>query len=622
MSQTPERHEFQAEVKQLLDLVVHSLYSNKDVFLRELVSNASDALDKLRFERVANPELGSGELAIRIEVDAEKRTLSISDSGIGMSRDEVVRNIGTIAKSGTKEFLAALKDAQRKDAPPELIGQFGVGFYAAFMVASKVTLLTRRAGEAGATLWESEGGGAYTIADGEREACGTTVTLHLHPHDDEQGLRDYTSDDVLRDIVKRYSDFVAYPIRLGDKTLNSMKAIWDRPKSEVTDGEYEEFYKHISHDWTAPLRTIPVKMEGTFEAYALLYIPGRAPFDIYNPEMKRGVQLYVKRVFVMDECRELLPPYLRFVKGVVDAHDLSLNVSREMLQKDRQIQTIRKQLVKKTLGTLEEMKKESPADYLKLWGELGPVLKEGLLGRDDHDKLLDLVLAASTAHETELTSLEQYVSRMKDGQDSIYYLAGTSADSVARSPLLEAFRDKGYEVLLFADPIDELWLDQPQKYADKPLVSIARGDIQLGSEDERKKAADALEEKKKDLGDLLSCLRVHLQDEVKEVRLSSRLTSSPVCLVGDEHDPSPRVLKMLEQLGREPEKVKRVLEINPEHPLVGKLRAIFAEDSADPRLGLYASLLLGQAHLAESGQVPDPAAFSKVLGDVMLRAVE
>ncbi|MCA9586326.1 MAG: molecular chaperone HtpG, partial [Myxococcales bacterium] len=528
----------------------------------------------------------------------------------------------TIAKSGTKEFLAALKDAQRKDAPPELIGQFGVGFYAAFMVASKVTLLTRRAGEAGATLWESEGGGAYTIADGEREACGTTVTLHLHPHDDEQGLRDYTSDDVLRDIVKRYSDFVAYPIRLGDKTLNSMKAIWDRPKSEVTDGEYEEFYKHISHDWTAPLRTIPVKMEGTFEAYALLYIPGRAPFDIYNPEMKRGVQLYVKRVFVMDECRELLPPYLRFVKGVVDAHDLSLNVSREMLQKDRQIQTIRKQLVKKTLGTLEEMKKESPGDYLKLWGELGPVLKEGLLGRDDHDKLLDLVLAASTAHETELTSLEQYVSRMKDGQDSIYYLAGTSADAVARSPLLEAFRDKGYEVLLFADPIDELWLDQPQKYADKPLVSIARGDIQLGSEDERKKAADALEEKKKDLGDLLSCLRVHLQDEVKEVRLSSRLTSSPVCLVGDEHDPSPRVLKMLEQLGREPEKVKRVLEINPEHPLVGKLRAIFAQDSADPRLGLYASLLLGQAHLAESGQVPDPAAFSKVLGDVMLRAVE
>ncbi len=392
-----ERREFQAEVKQLLDLMVHSLYSNKDIFLRELISNASDALDKLRFEQLTRAELaGGGELRIRIEPDRDTRTLSIIDNGVGMARTEVIKNIGTIARSGTKEFLSAVKEAHRKEVPPELIGQFGVGFYSAFMVADQVTLLTRRAGEPGATLWQSSGDGAYTVADAEREQPGTTVTLHLKPVDTEQGLRDFTDDGVVRDIVKRYSDFVAYPIRMKtwkqresgsseskvyeDETLNSMKAIWDRPKAEVTEGEYREFYRHISHDWNDPLRTIPVKIEGTIEAYALLYIPAKAPFDLYSQEMKRGLQLYVKRVFVMDECRDLLPPYLRFIKGVVDAHDLSLNVSREILQKDRQIQIIRKQLVKKVLATLEEMKRDAATDYLGFWAELGPVLKEGLLG--------------------------------------------------------------------------------------------------------------------------------------------------------------------------------------------------------------------------------------------------
>jgi molecular chaperone HtpG len=624
MTQTVERFEFQAEVKQLLDLMVHSLYSDKDVFLRELISNASDALDKLRFEQLTRADLASaGERHIRLEADREKRTLSIVDNGIGMTRDEVVRNIGTIARSGTKEFLGALKQAQKDALPPELIGQFGVGFYSAFMVADKVTLVTRRAGQELATRWESTGDGSYSISEAARDHVGTTVTLELKPVDTEQGLKDYTAPEVLRSIVKRYSEFVAYPIKLGEETLNSMKAIWDRPKGEVSESEYKEFYRHIAHDWSDPLRTIPIKMEGTIDAYALLYLPARAPFDLYSAEMKRGVQLYVKRIFVMDECKDLLPPHLRFVKGVVDAHDLSLNVSREMLQKDRQIQIIRKQLVKKVHATLEEMKRDAAADYLKFWTEFGPVLKEGLLSPEaqERDKLLDLTLAGSTASSTELTSLEEYVGRMKEGQDAIYYLTGASRDALARSPLIEAFVDKGYEVLLFSDPVDELWLERAPRFRDKPLRSIGRGDVQLGSEEDRKKSTEALEEKQREYSDLLACLRVHLQDDVKEVRLSSRLTSSPVCLVGDEHDPSPRLQKLLEQLGQKSEKVKRVLELNPGHPLIPKLQAVFATDQADPRLELYAKLLLGQAQLAESGQVPDPSTFTKVLADVMLRAV-
>jgi len=640
MTQPAQRREFQAEVVQLLDLMIHSLYSNKDIFLRELISNASDALDKMRFEQLTKTELGpAGEFHIRIDCDREARTISVIDNGIGMTRDEVIHNIGTIAKSGTKEFLAAAVRADKTDLLPELIGQFGVGFYSAFMVADKIVLLTRRAGEDTATLWESTGDGTYSLSEVDREQHGTSVTLHLKPEDSEQGLRDYTSGYVVKEIVKRYSDFVAYPIRmkawraqgedtsqvkvLEDETLNSMKAIWDRPKGDVSEDEYREFYRHISHDWTDPLRTIPVKMEGALEAYALLYIPGRAPFDLYNAEMKRGVQLYVKRVFVMDECRSLMPSHLRFIKGVVDAHDLSLNVSREMLQKDRQIQVIRKQLVKKVYATLEEMKRDSSAEYLQFWAEFGPALKEGFLGYDaqDEDRLLELVMAASTAHESELTSLEAYVGRMVDGQDAIYFLTGASKEAIARSPLLEAFVAKGYEVLLFSDPIDELWLERAPKFKGKPLQSIARGEVKLGSEDERKKEAEALDEKQREFGDLFSCLRVLLQDDIKEVRLSNRLTSSPVCLVGDERDPTPRMQRMMEQLGKKPEKVRRILELNPSYPLIPKLQAIFQENSADPRLKLYADLLLGQAHLAESGQVPDPAAFSKVVEEVMLRAL-
>jgi molecular chaperone HtpG len=637
MTETAERHEFQAEVKQLLDLMIHSLYSNKEVFLRELISNASDALDKLRFEQLTKSEIAGGELHIRIDADRAQRTLSVVDNGIGMTRAEVVKHIGTIAKSGTKEFLAAVKEVERKELSrelPQLIGQFGVGFYSAFMVADKVELLSRRAGEARATRWESTGDGSYSISESEREQPGTTVTLHLKGDLD----RDYLDDEVVREIVKRYSDFVSYPIRmrvwrqkpegssqvktLEDETLNSMKAIWDRPKGEVSENEYREFYRHITHDWNDPLRTIPMRMEGTIEAYALLFIPSKPPFDLYSPEMKRGVHLYVKRVFIMDECKDLMPPHLRFVKGVVDAHDLSLNVSREILQKDRQVQIIRKNLVKKVLATLDELKRDDAKEYLEFWSSFGPVLKEGLLHDvDEKDKLIDLLLASSTASATELTTLEQYVARMKEGQDVIYYLTGVSQESVARSPLLEAVTAKGYEVLLFSDSIDELWLERAPKFKEKRFQSIGRGEVELGSEEERKAASESLRAKEEELRDLLSCLRVHVQEEIKEVRLSARLTSSPVCLVTDEHDPSPRMQRLLEQLGQKPPKIKAILEINPNHPLIPKLQAIFKESPADPRLKLYAELFYGQAQLDDAGQLRDPATFSKALGDVMLRAV-
>ena len=615
-----ERHEFQAEVRQLLDLMVHSLYSNKDVFLRELISNASDALDKRRFQRLTGALAGdAGDLVIELQPDTAARTLTIRDTGIGMSRDEVVKNIGTIAKSGTREFLAAAK--ARTDAP-ELIGQFGVGFYSAFMVADRIELVTRKAGETTATKWVSTGDGAYTLEDTTRDETGTSITLHLKAVDEEHGLRDYTQDAVLDDIVKRYSDFVAYPIKRGDQTLNSMKAIWDRPKSEVTEDEYKQFYKHLAHDWTDPLRSIPIKIEGTLEAYALLYLPAQAPWDLFSPEMKRGLQLYVKRVFVMDECKELMPPYLRFVKGVVDAHDLSLNVSREILQKDRQIAVIRKQLVKKVLATLDEMKRDAREDYLKLWASFGPVLKEGLLAPDaDKDKLLDLVVAATTHDAAQPTTLADYVARMKDGQDAIYVLAGSSGDAVRRSPLLEGFTSRGYEVLLFSDPIDELWLDRELAFQGKPLRSIARSDVQPGTEDERKAAADKLEEKRRELRELLVCLRAAIQDDVKEVRLSARLTSSPVCLVTDEHDLSPRMQRLLEQLGQTTTKARPVLELNPAHPLLPKLEAIFAASSTDPRLAATARVLLGQAHLADTGTLPDAAAFTSALDELVLRAL-
>lgn len=619
MTTTPERHEFQTEVQQLLDLMVHSLYSHKDIFLRELISNASDALDKIRFEAVTRPELSpSGELEIRLEADPTARTLSVVDNGIGMSREEVVGNIGTIARSGTKEFLKAVRESQGQGLPPELIGQFGVGFYSSFMAAERITLVTRRAGEETASRWESTGAG-YTLEDAERDGPGTTVTLHLKPKDEEDGLRDYTDEHVLRDIVKKYSDFVAYPVRVKGQTLNSMKAIWARGKDEVTEDEHREFYKHISHDWSDPLTHITVHIEGTFEARALLYIPSQAPFDLWRESGYRGVQLYVKRIFIMDDCKELLPPSLRFVRGVVASDDLSLNVSREILQQDRQIQAIRKHLVRRVLGALREMKEGDPDKYRTFWKEFGAVLKEGMLAFEEgHDRILELVLAASTFAPAGLTSLGDYVSRMKEGQEAIYYMTGPSPAAVERSPQIEMFRDKGYEVIFFTDSIDELWLRMPREFGGKKLVSAAKSDVAPGSADDKKQAEEQRLEQEEGFKDLLMTLRAKLQDDVKDVRLSSRLTSSPACLVGDESDLSPHMAELLRRTGQEVPKVKRTLELNPTHPLLPKLQAL---DKNDPALAQYAELLYGQAILAEGGQLPDPAAFSQRIAELLLRVV-
>jgi molecular chaperone HtpG len=602
--------------------MVHSLYSHKDIFLRELISNASDALDKIRFEAVTRPDLlPSGEPEIRLEADAAARTLSVLDNGIGMSREEVVQNIGTIARSGTKEFLKAVRESQSQGVPPELIGQFGVGFYSSFMVADRITVVTRRAGEETATRWESTGEG-YTLEDAERDGPGTTVTLHLKPKDEEDGLRDYTDEPVLREIVKKYSDFVAYPVRLKGQTLNSMKAIWARGKDEVTEDEYREFYKHIAHDWHDPLTHLTVHIEGTFEARALLYIPAQAPFDLWRESGYRGVQLYVKRVFIMDDCKELLPPALRFVRGVVASDDLSLNISREILQQDRQIQAIRKHLVRRVLGALKEMKEGNADKYRTFWTEFGAVLKEGLIAFDEgHERVLELVLAPSTFAPAGLTSLGDYLSRMKEGQDAIYYMTGPSPAAVERSPQLEVFRDRGYEVVFFTDPIDELWLRLPREFAGKKLISAAKSDVAPGSADDKKQAEERRREQEEGFRDLLLTLRAKLQDDVKDVRLSSRLTSSPACLVGDEHDLSPHIAELLRRTGQEVPKVKRILELNPTHPLLPKLQALVERDKNDPALAQYAELLYGQAILAEGGQLPDPAAFSQRIAELLLRVV-
>jgi molecular chaperone HtpG len=603
--------------------MIHSLYSHKDIFLRELVSNASDALDKVRFEAVSRPELAPiGELEITLEVDPEARTLAVRDNGIGMSREEVVENLGTIARSGTREFLRAVREAQAA-AAPELIGQFGVGFYSSFMVADHITVVTRRAGTEEATRWESTGAGGYTLGPADRPGAGTTVTLHLKPKDEEDGLQDYTQGRVLKDIVKRYSDFVSYPIRLEGETLNSMKAIWARGKDEVTEAEHREFYKHISHDWNDPLEHLSVHMEGGFEARALLYIPSKAPFDLHHRDGgHRGLSLYVKRVFIMDDWRDLLPAHLRFVRGVVSSDDLSLNVSREILQKDRQVQAIRKYLARRILGALKEMKEQRPEKYRTFWTEFGAVLKEGLVAFEEGpDKLLELVLAPSTDGPTP-TSLGDYVRRMKEGQPAIYYVTAPARETAERSPHLEAFRARGYEVLFFLDPIDELWLRLPREVEGKKLVSVAEGAVELGTEEEKKQAETAREETSERFKDLLLALRAALQDDVRDVRLSGRLTSSPACLVGDTGDLSPHLEEMLRRSGQQVPKVKRVLELNPAHPLVTRLQAFHAAHPGDERLKRYAELLHGQAVLAEGGTLPDPAGFSRRLAELLVEATE
>ncbi len=647
MDATVETFEFQAEARQLLDLMVHSVYSNKDIFLRELISNSSDALDRRRFQALTEPHLmpEGTDLHIRIERDPDARTLTVRDKGIGMTRQEVIHLIGTIAKSGTHEFLSALKQAKEAHSP-ELIGQFGVGFYSSFMVADKVTLVTRHAGETAGVRWESSGEGTYTVEEVDVPEAGTSVTLHLKPTDSEDGLHDYTEEWKIREIVKKYSDFVAYPIKMQisrtrvprdedgkpiegakeetvveDETLNSMKAIWLRDKDDVTEEEYHEFYKHVSHDWSPPLETIRAKIEGTLEYQLLLFIPSKAPFDLYMRDGRHGIQLYVKRVFIMDDCTELLPEYLRFVRGVVDSEDLSLNISREILQQNRQIQRIRKGVVSKLLDSLKKMRETDKDKYLTFWKEFGPVLKEGIYqDHDNRDTLLDLMMVQSTNDATALTSLREYLDRMKPDQDCIYFMTGESRDAVENSPHLEAFRDKGYEVLILTDGVDEIWSQSMPEFEGKRFQSVGKGTVDLGTEEERKKAEEERKAKQEAHRSLLECLKQKLDDHVKEVRLSSRLTSSAACLVGDQFDLSPQLEQLMRAANQEMPKTKRILELNPTHPILEKLESIYGADPDDPRLSDYAHLLYGQAALAEGNQPPNPGRFAKLVADLMVHA--
>ncbi|MEH0937944.1 molecular chaperone HtpG [Micromonospora psammae] len=628
MSTRTETLEFQAETRQLLQLMVHSIYSDKDVFLRELVSNASDALDKLRLAALVEKDLeaDTGDLHIAVEADPEARTLTVRDNGIGMSREDVVSLIGTIARSGTAELLRKLKES-REAASQDLIGQFGVGFYSTFMVADRVSLLTRRAGQTEGTRWESTGEGTYVIETVDDAPQGTSVTVHLKPVDSEDNLHDYTDPGKIREIVKKYSDFIAWPIRLvtpdGEPAvLNSMKALWARPRDEVAEEEYRDFYRHVAHDWADPLETIHMRGEGVFEYEALLFIPSHAPFDLFMADARRGVQLYVKRVFVMDDCAALMPNYLRFVKGVVDAHDLSLNISREILQQDRQIQIVRRRLVRKVLATLKEMRTAHAERYRPFWSEFGRVVKEGLIEDPDNaEAILDVVSVASTHDAAELTTLRDYVERMKDGQSEIYYATGETRATLENSPHMEAFRARGYEVLLLTDPVDEVWVERVGQFDGRPLRSIAKGQVDLDASAEGSDAGQERERQAKEYADLLAFLGGALADTVKEVRLSSRLTTSPACVVGDAHDITPTLEKMYRAMGQQVPPVKRILELNPTHPLVTGLRAAHERGDDEPALTETAELLYGMALLAEGGDLADPARFARVLAERLARTL-
>ncbi|KAK53717.1 molecular chaperone HtpG [Bordetella bronchiseptica] len=621
---------FQAEVKQLLHLMIHSLYSNKEIFLRELVSNASDACDKLRFEAIDQPGLldGDGELAIRVDYDKAARTITISDNGIGLSRDEAVANLGTIARSGTREFFSQLTGDKQKDA--QLIGQFGVGFYSSFIVADKVTVLSRRAGLAAneAIQWESDGQGEFSIAPAEKAGRGTDVVLHLRADEDEllNGWK-------LREILRRYSDHISLPIRMakedwdaekgeqvkGDEleTVNQANALWTRNKSDITDEQYREFYKTVSHDYDDPLAWTHNRVEGRSEYTQLLYVPKHAPFDLWDRDARRGVKLYVKRVFIMDDAEQLLPSYLRFVRGVIDSADLPLNVSREILQESRDVRAIREGSAKRVLSLLEDMAENKAEDYATFWTEFGQLLKEGT-GEDtaNRERIAKLLRFASThdGEQAQTVSFADYVGRMKDGQDKIYYVTADTFTAAANSPHLEIFRKKGIEVLLLSDRVDEWMLSYLREFDGKSLVSVAKGGLdlaELADEEEKKRQSEVAETFKP----LVERLQQALAEQVKEVRVTQRLVDSPACVVVGQNELSPHLLRMLKAAGQEAPEVRPVLEINPDHALIARIR-----DASDAEFGDWAALLLDQALLAEGAQIADPAAFVKRLNGLLLKA--
>jgi len=618
---------FQAEVKQLLRLMIHSLYSNKEIFLRELISNASDACDRLRFEAIEHPERleGQGELAIRVGFDKGARSITVSDNGIGMSRDEVIAHLGTIARSGTREFLASLTGDQQRDA--QLIGQFGVGFYSSFIVAERVTVVTRRAGLPAdqAIRWESDGAGEFTVEPAERAAAGTDVTLHLREAEDE-----LLSSWKLRSIVTRYSDHISLPIRMRkeewdkdkgehrlideEETVNQANALWARPKSEITEEQYKAFYKHVSHDFGEPLAWTHNRVEGRTEYTQLLYVPEHAPFDLWDRQQRHGIRLYVRRVFIMDDAEQLMPAYLRFVRGVIDSADLPLNVSREILQESRDVKSIRDGSTKRVLAMLEDLADNQKEKYAAFWKEFGQVLKEGI-GEDtaNRDAIARLLRFATTSGDSaeQTVSFADYVARMKSGQDKIYYLTADGWEAAHSSPHLEIFRKKGIEVLLLGERVDEWMLGYLHEFEGKALVSVAKGGLDLGAlaDAEEKAEHDKTAEEHKDLVDKV---KAALGERVKDVRVTSRLTDSPSCLVADDNDMSAHLQRLLKSAGQKLPESKPILELNPKHPLVARMAP------GDENLLDWAQLMFDEALLAEGGQLADPAGFVKRMNRMLL----
>ncbi len=616
---------FQTEVKQLLQLMIHSLYSNREIFLRELVSNASDACDKLRFEGLHNAALfeSDSELNIRISFDKAARTLTIADNGIGMSRDEVINNLGTIAKSGTREFFSRLSGDQQKDA--NLIGQFGVGFYSAFIVADKVSVLTRRAGENvdQGVRWESDGGGEFSIGMEAKAGRGTEITLHLRADQD-----DLLAGYKLREIIRKYSNHIVQPILMKkeewkdgeqkiteeDETVNQASALWARSKNDITDEQYKEFYKHVGHDYDDPLAWSHARVEGLQEYTQLLYIPQHAQFDLWDRNARHGVKLYVRRVFIMDDAEQLMPLYLRFVRGVVDSSDLPLNISREILQESKDIEAIRKGCTGKVLGLLADMAEKEKDQYGIFWKEFGKVLKEGI-GEDqaNKEKIAGLLRFASTLTDTteENVSLAEYSARMKDGQEKIYYITAETFNAAKNSPHLEVFRKKGIEVLLLSERVDEWMMSFLTEFEGKSLVSVARGDLDLGQlQDAAEK--EIQEKEADDFKELLGKVQTVLGDKIKEVRITHRLTDSPACLVADDHDMSSNLARMLKAAGQQAPSTKPIFEINPQHPVVVRLK------NEDKHFDDWVSVLFDQALLAEGGQLDDPATFVKRVNQLLL----
>ncbi|MCK9436944.1 MAG: molecular chaperone HtpG [Synergistaceae bacterium] len=620
MSQNIEKHEFQSEAKQVLELMINSVYSNPDIFLRELISNASDALDKLRIESLSNTDLSDlvkdGE--IRIEADKDSKTLTVSDNGIGMEREDLVSYLGTIARSGTKEFVKAMQEAA-SSKNGDLIGQFGVGFYSSFIAADKVTVETKKAGSEKSWIWESEGDGTYTIREGSRGSNGTTITLHIKEMDkDNEASKDYLSEWTLRGIIKQYSDFVTYPIYLEDKSkekkedvkdepVNSMKALWTRPENEVSEDEYKEFYRHLTHDWEDPMDRISYKAEGSSEFRALLYIPSRPPVDLFFQEGKHGVQLYIRRVFIMSDCRELIPEYLRFIKGVVDSEDLSLNISREILQQDRQTAMIKSSITRKVLDALKKMKADRPDEYKKFWQIFGMVLKEGIISdTKNREQIMKLCLLDSSKGEK--TTLEEYVSRMADGQKNIYYITGGPVKNLEISPKIEGLKKKNIEVLLLGDAVDEIWVNHARKFNEYDFVSVSQEDIALpeGSEFENAEGKEELEKT-----GFISKLKESLANIVEDVKISTRLVDSPACFVQKGEPISPQMRNFFRSMGQDVPEEKKVLEVNPSHPLIKKIASETEKGNAD--VAEWANVLMGLAAICEGEPVEDGKKFTRLI---------